>query len=333
MGRGPEFRSLSEEEMGITPQVDATVADARDVNIEKKFEVEIRKEDIIDSKARMEEERNKEGVSGKQSFIFIGAALRTLAEKAPEAGIETYELTDEDIINCKKRLESDIAGARDIKTKAGIKKVAEINNKEASIAQAKGRPAVVLSQEQTEEIIEKLVVSEQVWTTLFQKSNLKDSVGPEKFHEKNLELTKEEWKSSITDLQDKINEGNYHDIIPRAGHMHNLEPEKFNQEVLPMFTDTEKEGILGEINKEREENSGELASMVRYVSEFIPELEDQIVLDEKDWDSMEKRLEKARINKDYRNLSYGYCNMKIIEKNGRIKKVGKNSEAINSSAE
>lgn len=121
--------------------------------------------------------------------------------------------------------------------------------------------------------------------------------------------------------------------------MHNLAPEKFEEEIVSLFSDEDKEGMLGEIEILRKGKSGEvkegrpkgnpweLASRVRYVSECFPELKKQIEIDEKDWENMENHLENARNKEwkegdhsakgkkgDYWKVSYQLCNMKTIEK-------------------
>lgn len=302
--------SLSEKDREFKFPRETTSADSREIDLEKKFEVEIKKEDIEGIKQRMEQERKKEGISGKQSLTFEGAALARLAEEAPEADIEKFELSKEDVDNCKKRLESDIVGAVDIKTKAG---------------EEKG-----LSKEEISEVIK----SEQIWIVEFQKSYLKDALGPERFKEEALETSEEEWKGMAEDLKKLIDKKDWHNVIPRAGHMHNLEPEKFDKEILSLFTEEDREGILEEIetlrhgnpDENRKANPWELASRVRYVSEFMPELKSRIKLDEKDWKAMHDRLETVRKDNDYWAGSYQLCNMKIIEglaKRGEISIIDK----------
>lgn len=300
-------------------------ADTRDTDQEKKFEVEVSREDIKGIEEQMERERNKEGLKGYQSIAFEGAALARLRKEAPEAGIEKVELTDEDIKKCKERMESDIAGAVAAKTKDG---------------EEKGW---------SEEKIQEEIKSEQAWITEFQKSYLKDILEPEKFKAEGLEVSEKEWSGMVEDLKKKIAQKDWHNVIPRAGHMHNLEPERFDKEVLPLFSDEDKEGILGEIELLKKGKAGEakesrqkgnpweLASRIRYVSEFLPELKSRIELGEKDWENMENHLTKAKDKKwegedvlikgekgDYWTVSYQLCNMKIVEnmiKRGEINAV------------
>ncbi len=290
---------------------------------EKKLEVEISREDIKGIEDQMERERNREGLNGSQSIAFEGAALARLRKEAPEAGIEKVELTDEDIKKCKERMESDIAGAVAAKTKDGEKKG--------------------WSKEKIQEEIE----SEQSWIAEFQKSYLKDILDFEKFKEEGIEVSEKEWQGMVKDLKNKIAQKDWHNVIPRAGHMHNLEPEKFDEEVLSLFAEDDKKGILEEIEilrkgnpgeereKRRKGDSWELPSRIRYVSEFLSELKSQIELDEKDWEMMKNHLEKARSKKwqgeeiktkgekgDYWTVAYQECNMKIVEglaKRGEIK--------------
>lgn len=301
---------LKKEDMKFTAP-----SDTRDINQEKKFEVEIKREDIKGIKEQMERERNREGLKGHQSIAFEGAALARLAKEAPEAGIGKVELTDEDIKKCKERMKEDIAGAVAAKTKDGEKKG--------------------WSKENTQEEIK----SEQSWITEFQKSYLKDILGSEKFKAEGLEVSKKEWNGMVRDLKNKIAQKDWHNVIPRAGHMHNLEPEKFEEEIVPLFSHEDKEGILGEIELLRKGKAGEakesrqkgnpweLASRIRYVSEFLPELKKQIEINGKDWENMEKHLQDARDKEwgekdqkdkgkkgDYWAVSYQLCNMKIIEK-------------------
>ncbi len=315
---------FNEKELGLA---DTTQADIRDVGQEKEFEVEITKEDIKGIEDQMERERAREGLKGGQSLAFEGAALARLGKIAPEAVIKKVEFTDDDIKKCKERIAEDIAGAVSAKTKAGREKG------------------------WSKEKIREGIKSEQVWIREFQTSYLKDILGESKFKEAEIGPSNEEWSGMVSDLKNRISQKDWHNVIPRAGHMHNFEPEKFNEDVLPLFTDKDKEGILNEIEilrkgnpddeKERRRKCDpwELASRIRYVSEFLPELKSRIEIDKKDWNNMKGHLDKARGKEyeekdwetkgkkgDYWVASYQLCNMKIIEKmvkNGEIKALEK----------
>ncbi|MBU3965733.1 hypothetical protein KKG29_01235 [Patescibacteria group bacterium] len=294
----------------------APVSDIRDTNQEKKFEVEIKKEDIKGIAEQMERERNKEGLKGGQSIAFIGAALEKLRQIAPEAGIEKVELTDEDIKKCKERMESDIADAVNAKTEYGKKKGWD------------------------REKIQEEIKSEQVWIREFQTSYLKDILDEKSFkekedNEKSLELSDEEWKGMVKDLRNLIDKKDWHKVIPRMGHMNNLEPEKFGDVSRSLFNSSDKEGMLKEIEimrrgdekTGRKANAWELGSRIRYVAECFPELRGRIEINEQDWKKMKKFLQDDRDKKwdkkdweekgkegDYWSVAYQECNMKIIEK-------------------
>lgn len=146
MPYGPENRrGLSEEEMNFTAPAENTAADIRDINQEKKFELEITKEVIAAIREQMDRERKigmeklmrkleKEGrtpeekelkeaeIKGYQSFTFEAAALARLAKEFPELNIGKVEMSPDDINISKKRLERDIAKAVVDKKKDGEKK-------------------------------------------------------------------------------------------------------------------------------------------------------------------------------------------------------------------
>lgn len=269
-------------------------SDTRDINQEKKFEVEINSEDIKGIEDQMERERQREGLGGGQSIAFEGAALEKLRKIAPEESIEKAEFSAEDWKKCKERLEDDLKKAE-------------------AIGEEKG-----WSREEIE--------SEKSWINEFQKSYLKD-IDSEKFEaDKDLKISSKEWRGMAKDLERRIEAGDWHNVIPRAGHMHNLEPDKFNEEILPMFDEDAKKGILREIEilrkgdpdnpkeKRRNPNPWELASRVRYVSEFLPGLKSEMEIDDNDWQNMEDHLGEVRNKGDYWKVSYQLCNMKTIEK-------------------
>lgn len=273
----------------------------------KEFAVEVRKEDIGGVKKQMERERQREGLEGGQSIAFEGAALEKLRKIAPEENIEKAEFNKEDWEKCKDRLEDDL-------------KKTEIIGKE------KG-----WSREEIE--------SEKSWIREFQKSYLKD-IDSEKFKsDKDLKISGKEWQGMARDLERKIKANDWHNVIPRAGHMHNLEPDKFNEEILPLLGEDAKKGILSEIEilrkgdpaspkeKRQRPNPWELASRIRYVLEFLPDLKSEMEIDESDWKNMDSRLEEARNRGDYWQISYQLCNMKILEKmikNGEIRTTPQN---------
>lgn len=301
---------------------------------EVKFEaLEIRKTDIKGVEDQMERERNREGLNGGQRLAFEGAALERLRKEAPEAGIEKVELTDEDIEKCRQRMEKDIIEAIEAKTKKGEKE---------------GWDKIKTKEE---------IKSEQVWIREFQTSYLKEILDEKKFKESGLEVSGEEWEGMVDDLRDLIAKKDWHKVIPRMGHMNNLEPKKFGDISRSLFDSGDKEGMLQHIEElkgneavGKKVNAWELASRIRYVAECFPELRNRISLDEKDRGNMAVRLGEA-INKkwedekdkkdkgetgDYWAYSYQAANMKIIEnmaKRGEIKTVENKIEARKSTVE
>ena len=128
---------------------------------------------------------------------------------------------------------------------------------------------------------------------------------PERFeNDKDLEVKDKEWDDMVEDLKDRIGKGDWHNVIPRAGHMHNLAPERFEKDILPLFNDEAnkmEEGILKEIGilkkgdpqaeKGRKfPNPWELASRIRYAVECFPKLKGRISVNEEDRKNMNDRL-------------------------------------------
>ncbi|MBU4338852.1 hypothetical protein KKB43_02390 [Patescibacteria group bacterium] len=298
---------------------------------ETDFEIEITEEDIKGIEAQMERERNRKGLGGGQKIAFEGAALERLRKEAPEARIEKVELTDEDVKKCKDRMAADISNAAEAKTKEGEKKGWD------------------------EEKIKEEIKSEQSWIEEFQTSYLKDILDEKRFKEKGLEVSEIKWNGMVKDLKNLIRKKDWHKVIPRAGHMNNLDPEKFGDVSRSLFDSDDKEGMLQEIEimRKGEEGTGrkanpwELASRIRYVSECFPDLKSKIEISGKDWEIMARYLKEAREKEwgvkdfndfgekgDYWKVAYLECNMKIVEnmvKRGEIK-VSKEKEEEKDSA-
>jgi len=257
----------------------------------------------------MERERNREGLGGGQRIAFEGAAFERLRKEAPDAGIEKVELTDEDIEKCKERMDQDIKEAVEAKTKKGIR------------------------EGWNQERINEEIKSEQVWIREFQTSYLKEILDEKRFKENSLEVSKEEWDEMVADLKNLIAKKDWHKVIPRMGHMNNLEPKKFGDISRALFDSDDKEGILQHIEDLKgneaagqKANSWELGSRIRYVAECFPELRSRIELNDKNWEKMKKFLQDARDKKwdkkdweekgeegDYWTVAYQECNMKFIE--------------------
>lgn len=293
----------------------------------------LEKLDILKKEGKIVEkvEYDKAETSGSQSFTFTAAASEKLAKVCPEEYTNNIEVTEKDIEISKKRFARDIKDAEPDKTRSALKKIDKINKDEAAAAKDEGREAHILTKKETEEIIDREIKSERTWITEFQKSYWLDIMGKKKMKENGLEVTKEEWDGMVEDLKNKINEGDFHNVIPRAGHMNNLMPEQFKAEVVPMLlAEKARKGILDEIDvlqygnpeegkkveKRKNPNPWELASRIRYVLEFLPELKDEIKLTEKGWKDMEDKLKDYREKGDYQSVAYQLCNMKIIEKAG-----------------
>lgn len=311
------------EDFKFPPEFDeGNKLEAAEIVNELKIEIEISKEDIEGIVSQMERERGREGLDGGQRLAFEGAALARLRKEAPEAGIEDIKLSDEDIEKCRQRMEKDIENAVIAKTKDG---------------ERKGWDGEKIKEE---------IKSEQVWISEFQESYLKDILGKEKFEEKGLRDTEAQWNEKVEDLKKLIAKKDWHKVIPRMGHMNNLEPEKFGEISRSLFDSDDKEGLINHINelkgvnssyrkKIRVANPWELASRIRYVAECFPELVKQIEIDEKDQKNMKKHLQEAKDKQweekdqetkgrkgDYWTVAYQECNMKIIEnlvKSGKIK--------------
>lgn len=316
--RGGEFESFK------FPEENQETKKAKD------FKAEIKREDIEGIAGQIEEEyRTGHG----QRLAFEMAALAELKKDASQSDKEIigeiefpyayYEMTE-------KRVKEDTrmhpAAMKDFVDSKGKKRYGNWT---------------------TEDILK-----EKAWGQMFSESYRKDYVDlidPDYIDSKKIkkerDLSLSERVDMKNDLKQKMGEGNWHDAIPRAGHLCKLLGyEKFRKEI--KFSEADKEGIIKEINilrkgdaeeekeKRKKGNAWELASRIRYVSEFLPELKSQIKLDENDLGMMENFLDKKReeAKKDGGNnwdVSYQLCNMKKIEKmidKGEIKIVEKKSE-------
>ncbi|MDP3057536.1 MAG: hypothetical protein Q8N37_03390 [bacterium] len=303
-------------------------------------ELEIRPEDIKGIEAQMESEKKKEGTEGKQSLAFEASALARLRKEAPEAGIEKVELSEGDIKNCKERMEKDIEDAVKAKTKKVEEDWMKEKRKVGRIQTDENTPE---EQFQLSERIKNEIKSEQAWIREFQSSYLKDILNEKEFKESSFEIGEKEWKEMVKDLGDLIGKKDWHKVIPRMGHMNNLDPEKFGDISRSLFDSSDKEGMLEHIEELKGDeaagkkvNAWELASRIRYVAECFPELRSRIKLDDKNWEKMNDLLDNARKKGDYWKFSYQGCNMKIIEnmvKLGEIKAVKGKIEKKDSAAE
>lgn len=335
-GENPKFDGRSfrfpeeflEEDAQNGKSVEVVEAD-QEIKLE---EVEIRETDIKGVEAQMERERSREGLDGGQRLAFVGAALERLRKEAPEAGIGKVELSEGDIKKCKERMEKDITEAVEAKTKKGKK------------------------ENWDQERINEEIKSEQIWIREFQTSYLKEILDEKTFKENNLEVSKEEWDEMVADLKNLIAKEDWHKVIPRMGHMNNIDPEKFDN-VRSLFNTTDRDRMLQHIEELKGDeltgenaNSWELASRIRYVAECFPELRSRIKLSDKNWERMTKLIQEARdvkwegeekqkkygVQCDYWKVAYQECNMKIIENmadRGEIKVVEEKIEEEKSAVE
>lgn len=283
----------------------------------KEFKVEVKREDIEGITKQMEEEyRTDHG----QRLAFEMSALAELEKNAPESEKEAigevefpyayYEMTE-------KRVKEDTR-----LDPARMKNFVDSKGKER------------YKDWTTEKILE-----EKAWGQMFSESYRKDYVdfidpdyADSKKINKEKKLSLGEWADMKNDLKEKIGEGDWHSAIPRAGHMCKLVGfERFRKEI--KFSEEDKRGIINEINILRKGNSDEreekekrrkgdpweLASRIRYVAEFLPELKSRIELDHGDLEMMKNFLDKKReeAKKDGGknwDVAYQLCNMKKIEK-------------------
>lgn len=298
---------------------------------EIKLEVmEIKPADIEGIEKQMEREKKREGLKGGQRVAFEGAALERLRKEAPEAGIEKVKLSEEDIRKCKERMAQDIEGAIKAKTEKVKEDWTIEKRKSGRIQTDEDTPDEKV---QLAERIREEIKSEQVWIREFQTSYLKEVLDEKEFKESGLELTEKEWKDMVSDLRNLIHKKDWHKVIPRMGHMNNLDPVKFGEVSRSLFDSDDKEGMLQHIEElkgdeaaGKKTNEWELASRIRYVSECFPELRSRIKLSEENWKKMNKFLKEAREKKwdvkeqenngvegDYWKVAYQECNMKVIE--------------------
>lgn len=308
--------------------------DIPEVNQEKEkavdYKVEIKKEDIDGILAQLDEEYH---TGHGQNLSFEMAALAELKKNASEddkiviGEVEFpyayYEMTEKRV---KEDTRLDTVAMKDFVDSKGKKRYGDWTTEQ--------------------------MVKEKRWGQMFSESYRKDYVdsidsnyADTKNINKEKELSLSEWADMKIDLKEKMGVGNWHDAIPRAGHMCNLVGfERFRKEV--KFSKEDEEGILNEINilkkgssaedkeKRRKGDPWELASRIRYVSQFMPELTSRIKLDQEDLDMLQTFLDKKReeAKKDGKknwDIAYQLCNMKEIErllKNGDIKLAEKEIE-------
>jgi len=316
--RGSEG-GINDKDVEFKAPADFTKADSRDTDQEKKFEVEIRKEDIEGIARQMEEEyRTDHG----QRLAFEMAALAELKKNASEEEKEIigevefpyayYEMTEKRV---KEDTRLDPTRMKDFVDSKGKERYKDWT---------------------TDKILE-----EKAWGQMFSESYRKDYVdfidpdyADSKKIKKERELSLSEWADMKNDLKEKMGAGDWHNAIPRAGHMCKLVGfERFRKEI--KFSEADKDGIIEEINTLRKGKAGEekekrrkgdpweLASRIRYVAEFLPELKSRIELDQDDLEMMENFLDKKREEAEKNgekswDVAYQLCNMKIVE--GLVKK-------------
>lgn len=289
----------------------------------KDFKVEIKREDIEGIFRQMEEEyRTDHG----QRLAFEMSALVELKKNASEEEKETigkvefpyayYEMTE-------KRVKEDTRFAP---------------TRMKDFVDSKGK-------ERYKDWTTDKMSEEKVWGQMFSESyrrDYTDFIDPDYADSKKInkerELSLSEWVNMKNDLKEKMGAGDWHNAIPRAGHMCKLVGfERFRKEI--KFSEADKDGIIKEINvlrkgsfdeekeKRRKGDPWELASRIRYIAEFLPELKNRISLDQDDLKMMENFLDKKKeeTKKDGGknwDVSYQLCNMKVVEglfKRGEIK--------------
>jgi len=298
-------------------QEKANKIEAIEANQEIKLEaLEIRSEDIKGIEGAMETERNKKGISGKQRLAFEGSGLAGLRKEAPEVNIKKVEFSGEDAEKCRERMEKDIEEAVEAKTNAVQKEWEKEKRKAGRIQTDENTPEEEMK---LRERINEKIKSEQVWIREFQSSYLKDILDKEAFEKSGFEITDEKWKDTVDDLRRLIDKEDWHNVIPRMGHMNNLNPEKFD-EVRSLFNTIDRDRMLHHIDELRgneaigkKTNAWELGSRIRYAAECFPELRSRIELDYKNWKKMNTFLEDARKEGNYWAVSYHGRNMKFIE--------------------
>lgn len=278
-----------------------------------KFEVEITKEDIEGIKGQMEEEYRTDHA---QRWAFEAAAMAKMSEMA--AGEEKEMFGDTTIPYAQyemneKRVKEDTrlnpAKMKDFVDSRGNKRYGNWTSEDCA--------------------------REKVWGQMFSESyrnDFSDSIDPDYVDSKKIEkrrkLSLSEWADMKNNLKEDMGKGNWREVIPKAGHMKNIDPEKFAKEI--KFSEQDEQAILKEIEvlskgdqnsdneKRRKANPWELASRIRYISEISPELAKKIKIGKEDWKNMSDLLNEARDKKDYWKLAYHGCNMKVIE--GLIKR-------------
>lgn len=279
-------------------------ADTRDQK--KNFEVEINQEDVekiisqieLEKKEACGEERNS-----AQTVAFNGARLNKLKEISPEIDISENKITDEDWENIKVRFKQDVNFT--------VEQMKEFSNKK--------RYAHLINLTEEESNLE------QNWPRAFITSDMKN-LDPERFKkDSEMQVSSENWKNMIDYLKSLFDKNNYSIVIEMAGRMNDLKPQKFNDEVVGLFTEEHKNGILENISKNQKGKEGkapeygEFAKKVRFVSEFLPELLKEIKISDECWSGMKeyldgKNVEAEKNGKEYRNVVDMMLNMKVIEK-------------------
>lgn len=303
---------------------------------ETDFKIEITEAEIKEINDRIEIDREKEGLEGLggSQAIVLETVLERKREEAAKTGADTEkaELTHADLEKFEASKSED------------IKKAAKAIEKEG---EEKG-----LRPEQVKEEIK----SEKTWIEDVQASYLAKILRMER-NEKEGGVENVRWNRMVDGLKILIKENKWDKVIPRAGQLNDLDPEKFSDISRSLFDLKDKENLLQEIEAMRQgkegsgqkENPLKLASNIRYVSECFPDLNGKIKITGKEHKIMEKYLAELQgrewaVNEltafgkkeEYWKVAHMKDNMKIVQKminEGKIKVTKEDIEKKDSAAE
>lgn len=246
-------------------------------NTETELAIEITPDDIRDIKDQIERDRENaglEGLGGNQAIALEGILDRQ-REEAEKTGRPETEFTKDDIKKFEANKEEDIKKATEAIEKKGKK------------------------ENWSEEEIKKETESETAWIEDVQVSYLKKIAAGER-DKKESSVEEIRWQRMAGNLKNLIREEKWDKVIPLAGQMNDLEPERFNDLARSLFDSGDKENMLKEVDRMKEKNDGQkanplkLASNIRYISECFPDLKNRINISGKDLNIMEEYLKQLR---------------------------------------
>lgn len=289
MGFGEGTEGLGDHPtFGFTPEIDkienkpdkGNNFEITEIEMETDFQIEISEADIQDIEERIEKDRENEGLEGLggSQAVVLETILERKREEVGEIGTETEkaEFTDKDVIKF------EINKSEDIK-----KATAAIKSK----GEEKGW---------SEEQVEGEIKSEETWIEDVQTSYLKKILDMEE-NKKEGGVENVRWNRMADNLINLIKDNKWDKVIPHAGQMNNLDPEKFEkfkEKEKSLFDAKFKKNILQEIESSRKGKEGlgndvnpwKLASDVRYVTQSFPELKSKVEISGKEQKIMEKYL-------------------------------------------